>query len=151
MINLIHDKRTAREVVRISCKNESNLDKNPGKTASFILRSMILEDKEVYLKFISEGKLAKELTYKAQTVLTIMQRMLNESLESICGGYDKVPLKYRGKRLVVLSGLPYRKDTVPSNFELNEDGSYSKVVTENANGDQTKRATVIKLYLAIDE
>lgn len=167
MINVINDKRTAREVVRVSVRS----DKGPEAPASFILKSMILDDKEVYLKYIIEnndirpqrpgetdeeyeyvkGKLSnrttKELTYKMHKILNFMQRMLTDSLETICGGYDKVPEKYRGKKLTILCGLPYRKDTIVSQVEREGDTFVKK---EEAGG-VVKRAMVMKLYLAYVE
>ena len=151
MINVINDKPTQREVVRISMKSDQNPDKNPGKIASFILRSMILEDKEVYIKYISEKEIDKELTYKTKKVLNHMQRMLNDSLDIICGGYGKTPDKYKGKKLTVLTGLPYNKDTQVSTFE-NVNGSYVKKVDDSEGvTPTTKRATIIKFYLAIED
>lgn len=148
MINIINDKRVAREVVRISMKSDQNPDKNPGKIASFILKSLILEDKEVYIKYISEKEIDKELTYKTKKVLNHMQRMLNDSLDIICGGFGKTPEKYRGKKLTVVAGLPYNKDTPISTYEKTEDGSFAKKIDATP---VTKRATIIKLYLAIEE
>ena len=144
MINIINEKRTSREVVRISLKSDQDYDKNPGKIASFILKSLILEDKEVYIKYISEKEIDKELTYKTKKVLNHMQRMLNDSLDTICGGFGKTPEKYRGKNLTIVTGLPYNKDTPVSTYEKNEDGSYARK-TEDV--PMTKRATVIRLYL----
>lgn len=169
MVNVINDKKAAREVVRISLKS----DKGPEKAASFILKSMIMEDKEIYLKYIIEANKtreqlpgeslddyvkvanrqsswsAKELTYKMHKILNFMQRMLNDSLDVICGGFDKVPEKYRGKRLTILCGLPYRKDTVVTTVEKDENGTYVKKTMSNDNNqEQTKRAIVVKLYLA---
>lgn len=148
MLSIINDKRTSREVVRISMKSDQNPDKNPGKIASFILKSLILEDKEVYIKYISEKEIDKELTYKTKKVLNHMQRMLNDSLDIICGGFGKTPEKYRGKKLTVVTGLPYNKDTPVSTYEKNEDGSYVKKTDE---APITKRATIIRFYLAIEE
>ncbi len=152
MITIINDKRTQREVVRVTGKSEfDDPSKKPANTSSFILRSLICEDKEVYIKYISEGKIDEKLTYKVKKILNIMGRMLKEPLENICGGYDKIPEKYKGKKLTVLAGMPYSKDTVPSSIE-EVDGTHVKVNTTTPDAlKQTKRATVIKLYLAIEE
>lgn len=152
MINIINEKRVAREVVRVTGKTEfDDPNKKPANTSSFILRSLICDDKEVYIKYISEGKADEKLTHKVKKILNIMDRMLKEPLENICGGFDKIPEKYRGKKLVVLTGLPYTKDTVPSSIE-EVDGTYVKKNTTTPESlKQTKRATVIKLYLAIEE
>ena len=145
MITLINEKRTENEVVRVSLKSETDLSKNNGKTASHILKSLILEDKQVYIKYIWGGYRSAELADKTNTILRIMKRMLNEDLTAVCGGVDKVPAKYVGKKLIVLTELPYLKETV-LNKVTNQNGEY-KVETD----DETKKAIVIKLHLAIEE
>lgn len=158
MIKFVEDtsKRVAREVVRIT--GEEKMDKsggNNGKVASFILKALILDDKEVYLKFVSGGKNVKDLTFRVIRILAIANRMLNESLSTLCGGPDKVPSKYKGKQLRVFAGLPYDKNTPVSFIKKVGD----KVVKEKAPGVVQKdgtvtdivKSTIIPLYLAIEE
>ena len=72
MLELINEPRITREVTRISLKGEKeNPEMNNGRIASYLLKCLILEDKEVFIKYISEGKNAAELALKVQKIFTI--------------------------------------------------------------------------------
>ena len=145
MIKIYDDNKVGKEVVRISVEHEEDFKNNAGKTASFIIKSLVFEDKEVYVKFISSTKKLSEISLKTQKMLIILNRMICEGLESEFG--LDVPEKYRHKKMMILSSLPYVKKTELFKINRLENGQIEKVPTELTNGFEPK-ATIIKLYLA---
>lgn len=133
-----------KEVVRLTVKNDgTEKEMKAGYIASFIIRALILEDKDVYLSYISTAKTKlAQMQEKKERVLILMNRMLNDSLETICGGFDKVPPKYVGKKLMVLASLPYNKKVDIS--QVGENNSYVKL-----NGFESVKptATFVRFYL----
>lgn len=148
MIKVYDDNRVGKEVVRISAEHEEDFKNNVGKTASFIIKSLVFEQKEVYVKFISSTKKLPEISLKCQKMLIILNRMIKEGLESKFG--LDVPVEYRHKKMVILSSLPYVKDTELFKINKDENGNIVKTPTELTNDFQPK-ATIIKLYLASEE
>lgn len=145
---IVYDKnRTGREVVRISSKEE-DFKQNVGKTASFIIKALVFENKEVYVKFVSSTKKLPEISLKTQKMLIILNRMMKEGIETKFG--LDVPQEYKNKKLTVIASLPYVKETEVFKIEKREDGEIVKTVTEFDN-DFKPKATIIKLYLAEEE
>jgi hypothetical protein len=149
-LRTIDTPRVAKEFIRVSAKE--NLDSNNGKVASRILKSLICEDKVVFLKYIDEGPAGATINTKVKKILTIMGRMLNEPLLNICGSADKIPAKYaelykQGSRLTVVALPPVLKDTTMSRFVVEND-EHVKVATEDEQS-TIKKATVIQLELMI--
>lgn len=137
-----------KEVVRISVKDEGTAKEiKAGHIASFALKAMILEGKDVYISYVS-GATSKlsSLIQKKEKVLLLMNRMLNDSLEQICGGFDKVPAQYVGKHLTVLTSLPYNKETPITSHEMVNGKSVFKPL--EGFEDKTIKATFIRLHLA---
>lgn len=148
MINVYDDNRVGKEVVRISVEHEEDFKNNVGKTASFIIKSLVFENKEVYIKFISSTKKLPEISLKCQKMLIILNRMISEGLESKFG--LEVPQEYKRKKMMILSSLPYVKDTELFKISRGENGELIKTPTELTN-DFKPKATIIKLYLASKE
>lgn len=137
-----------KEVVRISVKDEgTSKEIKAGHIASYALKALILEGKDVYISYVS-GATSKLplLIQKKEKVLLLMRRMLNDSLEQICGGFDKVPSQYVGKHLTVLTSLPYNKETPITIHEMVNGKSVFKPLEGFEN--KTIKATFVKLYLA---
>lgn len=148
MIKVYDENRTGREVVRIEINSEENFEHNVGKTASFIVRALAIENKEVFVKFISSTKRLPEISLKTQKMLIILNRMIKEGLETAFAKEpEKIPLEYRKKRLMILSSLPYVKETEVFKIVKDEDGNTSKVKGD-IKGEFTPKATIIRLYLA---
>lgn len=144
MTEIINEPRTAKEIVRISGKE--NIDSNEGKIASFILKALIIEDKEVYIKYVDDKR--NNINTKLVKLLIIIRRMLKDPLNVICGGYDKVPDKYKDKKLTIVSDLPYLKESSISNFQV-INNEYKRVQTEESSK-LVKKATIIRLRLAYE-
>ncbi len=158
MFKIIEDyeKRVKNEVVRVPSSDKQNsTEKNCGKTASFLLKALILEDKAVYLKYLAEAKDTKDLANNAIAILRIAQRMLNEGLATVCGSPDRVPEKYRGKKLAIFAGMPYNKMSELTIIKVDENGNRVKVPNYITQKDGTvikeAKVTIIKLYLAVEE
>lgn len=133
-----------KEIVRLTVKNDgTDKEMKAGYVASYIIRALILEDKDVYMSYIStaKSKLA-EMQAKKEKILILMNRMLEDSLETICGGYDKVPTKYVGKKLTVLTSLPYNKLVDISKVDENK-----KFVKLDGFENVQPTATFIRFYL----
>ena len=145
MIKVYDENYTAREVVRISVENDEDFKSNVGKTASFIIKALVFDKKEVFVKFISSTKKLPELSLKTQKMLIVLKRMINEGLESKFG--LEVPTEFRNKKMMILSSLPEVKDTQVFKIEKQDNGELKKTLTEFDN-DFKSRATIIKLYLA---
>lgn len=148
MIKVYDEDRSGREVVRISVAREEDFDNNVGKTASFIIKALVFEEKEVYVKFISSTKKLADISLKCQKMLIVLNRMINEGLESHFG--LEVPKEYRNKKMTVLASLPYIKETEIFKIEKGEDGELKKIPAGDLNGFKPK-ATIIRLYLAAKE
>ena len=144
MTEIINEPRTERDIIRISAKE--NIDSNEGKTASYILKALIVEDKEVYIKYVDDKRNSNNT--KVIKLLIILRRMLKDPLNVICGGYENVPEKYKGKKLTVVCDLPYLKDSSVSNFQV-INNEYKKVQTEESSK-LVKKATIIRLRLAYE-
>lgn len=138
-------RKEEKEVIRISSKEDS---RNAGQIASHAIKSMILDRKDVYLKFISEGSKANELTVKTHTVLKIMGRMLKEDLSVICGGPKNIPSDLRDKSITVLTELPISKKDFTSYKIKDRNGDYQKIINEETS---EKNVTVIHLILVIED
>ena len=69
MIKVYDENRCGREVVRISINTEEDFNHNVGKTASFIIRALAIENKEVFVKFVSSTKKLPEISLKTQKML----------------------------------------------------------------------------------
>lgn len=144
--------RVAKEFIRVAAKE--TFDSNNGKVASRILKSLICEDKVVFLKYIDEGPAGATINTKVKKILTIMGRMLNDPIANICGGAEKVPAKYADlykpgskSRLTVVALPPVLKDATMSRFVVEND-EHVKVATEDEQN-TIKKATVIQLVLMI--
>jgi len=136
-----------KEVVRITVRNDgTEKEMKAGFVASFILRALILEDKDVYLSYISTAKSKMSaMQSKKEKILILMNRMLEDSLETICGGFDKVPKKYVGKKLTVLTSLSYNKRVDVSKLDGTDSKKYVKLDGfENVQ----PTATFTRFYLA---
>lgn len=145
MIKIYDENKLGREVVRISVEKEEDFQSNVGKTASFIIKALVFEKKEVFVKFISSTKKLPEISLKTQKMLIILHRMISEGLESKFG--LEVPEEFKNKKMMILTSLPYVKDTELFKIEKQENGEITKTVTEFDN-DFKPKATIIKLYLA---
>lgn len=156
MIKVYDDNRTSREVVRIGIADEraeENFEHNVGKTASFIIRALVIENKEVYVKFISSTKKLPEISLKTQKMLIILNRMIKEGLETAFAKEPEcIPMEYRKKKMFILASLPYVNNTDVFKIVKDDDGNLKKVKGETKDGFVPK-ATIIRLYLAekIDE
>lgn len=148
MIKVYDENRTGKEVVRIEINTEESFEHNMGKTASFIIRALAIENKEVYVKFISSTKKLSDISLKTQKMLIILNRMIKEGLETAYAKEpEKIPQEYRKKKLLILSSLPYVKDTEVFKIVKDADGNVTKVAGETKDGFVPK-ATIIRLYLA---
>ena len=145
MIKILDGKKDGREVVRISVREEEDFKSNVGKTASFIIRALAVENKEVYVKFISSTKKLPEISLKCQKMLIILNKMISEGLDVVFD--DSLPPKFRGKKMTILASLPYVKTTDVYRIVKNDDGTFEKEKADIEEGFEPK-ATIIKLYLA---
>ena len=145
----VYDKdRKGREVVRISINNKEDYNKNMGKTASFIIKALVYENKEVYVKFVSSTKKLADISLRTQKMLIILNRMMEEGLETAFG--MEVPAEYRHKRMRILTSLPYVKKTNLNKVIVDDNGGVTKIESEIEDGFEPK-ATIIKLFLAEED
>lgn len=145
MIKVYDENRCGREVVRISINTEEDFNHNVGKTASFIIRALAIENKEVFVKFVSSTKKLPEISLKTQKMLILLNRMIKEGLETAFP-IEKIPTEYRKKKIFILASLPYVKETDVFKVVKTEDGNVEKIKGE-IQGEFSPRATIIKLYL----
>ncbi len=145
MIKVYDENRCGREVVRISINTEEDFNHNVGKTASFIIRALAIENKEVFVKFVSSTKKLSEISLKTQKMLILLNRMIKEGLETAFP-IEKIPSEYRKKKIFILASLPYVKETDVFKVVKTEDGNVEKIKGE-IQGEFSPRATIIKLYL----
>lgn len=145
MIKVYDENRCGREVVRISINTEEDFNHNVGKTASFIIRALAIENKEVFVKFVSSTKKLPEISLKTQKMLILLNRMIKEGLETAFP-IEKIPMEYRKKKIFILASLPYVKETDVFKVVKTEDGNVEKIKGE-IQGEFSPRATIIKLYL----
>lgn len=145
MIKVYDENRCGREVVRISINTEEDFNHNVGKTASFIIRALAIENKEVFVKFVSSTKKLPEISLKTQKMLILLNRMIKEGLETAFP-IEKIPSEYRKKKIFILASLPYVKETDVFKVVKTEDGNVEKIKGE-IQGEFSPRATIIKLYL----
>lgn len=133
-----------KEVVRITTTKPNSRETRAGHIASYILKAMICDDKQVYLSYISSAtSVLPELITKKEKILILINRMLKDDLAIICGGIDKVPEKYRGKKLGIVCGLPYNKET-----DITAYNRQNKTFEHLAGLEDKKvKATFVKLHL----
>lgn len=137
-----------KEVVRISIRNDGKDNESvAGKISSYVLKALILDNKDVYISYISSAtsKLPM-LVLKTEKVKLLIGRMLTDSLERICGGPDKVPAKYANKKLTVMFGAPYNKKADITELVKSDDGKKSFKKIEGFE-DKEVTATYQRVYL----
>ena len=137
-----------KEVVRISVKHDGTpQETTAGKYASYILKALILDEKDVYISYISSAiSKLPQLIPKTEKVKILIGRMLNDSLENICGGFDKVPVKYLHKKFTVMFEPPYNKLTQITELSKDENGNKEFKTLEGFE-DKEIKATFQRLYL----
>lgn len=103
-----------KEVIRLSVKPDAA---NAGKVASRILKSLLKENKRVYLRYVNEGEKKDELDLKVMAVQRIAERMVTrDPLEKIFDG--EVPAEFKNNRIVILATLPHaRKSRLKNNSD----------------------------------
>lgn len=110
----LNDTTQTKEVIRLSVKPDSA---NAGKVASRILKSLLKENKKVYLRYVNEGEKKNELDLKVMQVQRIMERMVTrDPLEKIFDG--PVPEEFKDGRVVICATLPHaRKSRLKNNSD----------------------------------
>lgn len=103
-----------KEVIRLSVKPDAA---NAGKVASRILKSLLKENKRVYLRYVNEGEKKDELDLKVMAVQRIAERMITrDPLEKIFDG--EVPAEFKNNKIVILATLPHaRKSRLKNNSD----------------------------------
>ena len=103
-----------KEVIRLSVKPDAA---NAGKVASRILKSLLKENKRVYLRYVNEGEKKDELDLKVMAVQRIAERMVTrDPLEKIFDG--EVPAEFKNNKIVILATLPHaRKSRLKNNSD----------------------------------
>lgn len=94
-----------KEVIRLSVKPDSA---NAGQVASRILKSLLKENKRVYLRYVNEGEKKNELDLKVLQVQRIIERMVTrDPLEKIFDG--PVPENFSGRKVTIYATLPHAR------------------------------------------
>ena len=94
-----------KEVIRLSVKPDSA---NAGKVASRILKSLLKENKRVFLRYVNEGDKKEQLDLKVLQVERIAERMITrDPLEKIFDG--PIPEEFAGKHITIYATLPHAR------------------------------------------
>ena len=104
-------------IVKISSDSKGN-SKNCGQIASYILRAFVKDDTDTTLSFVS-SKYNNSLEVKAYGALIIMERMRKEDLGMICGSFDKIPVKYRNKKIKIFGEIEEDKEVTKKATKIN--------------------------------